>query len=130
MHDLPDYIDPEAFQGFIDMRKAKGRRAPFTDRARTLVLNKLAEFHKQGLDVNACLDQATESGWSSVYPIKASVQANPAVGVPVPVKNAALDAHAKRDAELSDPDVRRKADEARRKAIEDARAKIGLRRVA
>lgn len=128
MAELPEYIDPEAFQGFVDMRRAKGKRAPFTERAKTLVLNKLAEFHKQGLDVNACLDQATEAGWSSVYPIKTSVQSVSAVGVPAPVKNAALAAHAKRDAELSNPDVRAAADEARRRAIEQAKASI--RRVA
>jgi len=67
--ETPDYIDPEALQGFLDMRKAKGKRfALTTKRAMTLLLNKLEAAHNDGYDVNAMLDEATVNNWQSVYP--------------------------------------------------------------
>jgi hypothetical protein len=66
--ETPDYIDPEALQGFLDMRKAKGKRfALTTKRAMTLLLNKLEQAHNDGYDVNAMLDEATVNNWQSVY---------------------------------------------------------------
>ena len=67
--ELPDYIDPEALQGFIEARKAMGKRhALNTDRQYTLLMNKLERFHNQGYDVNAMLDEAAEMGWKTIYP--------------------------------------------------------------
>ena len=70
---LPDYIDPEAWAGFCDMRAAKGKRVPFTPRAASMILKTLAELHEAGHDANASLDQSTLNGWSGVYEPKQQV---------------------------------------------------------
>jgi uncharacterized protein YdaU (DUF1376 family) len=64
--DLPEWIDSEAWQGFLDHRK--GLRKPLnTPRAITLLINKLTEYKEQGHNPNALLDLAVERGWQSVY---------------------------------------------------------------
>jgi len=65
--DLPPYIDPEAWQGFVEMRLAKGKRTPFTPRAAKMILKTLEELKEAGHDANASLDQSTLAGWSDVY---------------------------------------------------------------
>jgi len=62
---LPNYIDPEAWQGWLDMRKAK--KLPATDRTIKIVLNKLADWHNQGYDVNAIIDHNTEVAWRGMF---------------------------------------------------------------
>jgi hypothetical protein len=64
---LPDYIDPEAWGGYCETRKAMGQRAPFTEYAKKLTLRKLEEFHRQGYDVNHILESAVERGWRGVF---------------------------------------------------------------
>lgn len=64
---LPDYIDPEAWGGFCEMRKLKGSRAPFTEYAKKLILRKLEDFYRQGYDPNHILETAVERGWSGVF---------------------------------------------------------------
>jgi hypothetical protein len=64
---LPDYIDSEAWDGFCEMRKAMGSKAPFTEYAKKLTLRKLEDFHRQGYDVNHILETAVERGWRSVF---------------------------------------------------------------
>ena len=66
---IPDYIDPEAWAGFVAMRKAI-KRHPWTPRAELLILRDLAEIHAKGHDVNAALDQSTLCGWRGVWPAK------------------------------------------------------------
>ncbi len=63
---IPDYLDPEAFEGYCEMRKLI--KKPQTDRAKSLLLNKLEKFYNLGYDVNEMLDEATEKNWLSVYP--------------------------------------------------------------
>ena len=65
---LPAWVDPEAWGGFVVMRKAMKR--PFTDRAAKLILKELYKLHEAGHDANACLDQSTLKGWTDVYPVK------------------------------------------------------------
>lgn len=67
---LPGYIDPEAWAGFVEMRKASGRTRPFTTRAATLILFELQRLKDAGHDPNAALDQSTRHGWADVYPLK------------------------------------------------------------
>ena len=67
---LPAYIDPEAWQGFIDMRKAMPKSRPFTMRAAVLILKELQKIKDAGHDPNAALDQSTMRGWSDVWPAK------------------------------------------------------------
>jgi hypothetical protein len=81
---LPDYIDPEAWDGFCEMRKLMGTRAPFTKLAERLTLRKLEDFYRQGYDVNHILETSIEKGYRGVFlgadtprrPLKAEEKAN------------------------------------------------------
>ena len=65
---VPDFIPQDAWQGFIEMRKA-GKGA-FTDRAKQLIVNQLKTLHSEGQDVAKVLDQSTANGWKGVFPLK------------------------------------------------------------
>lgn len=65
---VPDWIPKDAWQGFIEMRKA-GKGA-FTDRAKQLIVNQLKTLHFEGQDVAKVLDQSTANGWKGVFPLK------------------------------------------------------------
>ena len=67
---LPAYIDPEAWAGFVEMRKAMPKSRPFTHRAAVLILKELQRIKDAGHDPNAALDQSTLHGWMDVYPPK------------------------------------------------------------
>lgn len=67
---LPAYIDPAAWAGFVEMRRAMGKTKPFTTRAATLILYELQRIKDAGHDPNAALDQSTLRGWADVYPPK------------------------------------------------------------
>lgn len=66
---LPAYIDPEAWAGFVDMRKAI--KKPLTLRAAKLVLYELQRIKEAGHNANAALDQSTCHCWADVYAPKA-----------------------------------------------------------
>jgi hypothetical protein len=57
----------EAWQGFIEMRRAM-KRIPFTERAQKITLNECERLHMDGYDVAACLDQSVQRGWRGVFP--------------------------------------------------------------
>lgn len=65
---LPDCISPDAWAGFLEMRKRK--RANPTERAKQLIIDKLAKLSPDGSDCNAILDQSTEHGWTGVFKLK------------------------------------------------------------
>jgi len=67
---LPAYIDPEAWVGFVEMRRAMPRSRPFTTRAAMLVLYELQRIKDAGHCPNAALDQSTLKGWADVWPSK------------------------------------------------------------
>ena len=67
---LPDYINQESWDGFIEMRKSINKKA-WTDRAEKMALSRLESFYVQGLDVNEILDQSTFMGWKGLFPVKA-----------------------------------------------------------
>jgi hypothetical protein len=64
---LPAYIDPEAWAGFVEMRRAMPKSKPFTHRAAVLILRELQKLRDAGHDANAALDQSTMRGWADVY---------------------------------------------------------------
>lgn len=66
---LPQWLDPESWAGFVEMRKAIPR-CPFTPRAQMLILKELQSLKDQGYDPNKCLDQSTMKGWRGVFPVK------------------------------------------------------------
>lgn len=65
---LPAYIDPEAWAGFVEMRRKI--KAPLTVRAATLILFELQRIKDAGHDPNASLDQSTMKCWRDVWPLK------------------------------------------------------------
>lgn len=62
---IPKHIDYRIWCDFVEMRKQI--KKPLTERAATLLINKLVGF---GLSGNESLEQSIASGWSSVFPVK------------------------------------------------------------
>lgn len=78
--ELPDWIDPEAWEGFVQMRKTI--KKPLTDRAKKLALKELVKLRMEGQDPNEVLDQSTLKCWSGLFAVKgkaATPQANTAI---------------------------------------------------
>lgn len=71
---LPDWIDQETWNAFIQMRKRIGK--PPTDYALKLIIDKLDKFRSKGQDVNTILEKSITSGWQDVFEIKQSVDQN------------------------------------------------------
>lgn len=67
MDNLPSWLHVDNWESFKEMRKLKGNRAPFTQRAEQMILRRLEEFHRQGYDTTWILEDAVINGWSSVY---------------------------------------------------------------
>jgi hypothetical protein len=65
---IPDWIEPEAMEGFIEMRKSI--KKPLTARALSLVINRLGDFKAKGHDPNAILDQSVLNNWQGLYEVK------------------------------------------------------------
>lgn len=68
MPEPPAGVDPEAWDGFVAMRKRI--RFPLTTRAATLIHKRLAELEALGNDPNEILDQSTRNGWRDVFELK------------------------------------------------------------
>jgi len=64
----PKSMNDESWAAFVEMRKQI--KAPLTDRAETIILNKLIEFEKEGYDVNEVLDNSVINNWKDVFPPK------------------------------------------------------------
>ncbi|HZQ96545.1 MAG TPA: hypothetical protein VFA67_16165 [Candidatus Sulfotelmatobacter sp.] len=73
---VPEWVPAKPWAGFIEMRKAQ-RKPLKTERAVQLIVNKLEKLRDGGGDVGAILDQSTERGWTSVFPLKQSAGAKP-----------------------------------------------------
>lgn len=64
---LPEWIEKDSWNGFVEFRKKKG---PFTDRAKTMMINKLDKLRQEGNDPSKVLDQSVFKGWTDVYALK------------------------------------------------------------
>ena len=64
----PDFIDPESWEAFRDMRKRI--KAPLTPYAERLVIRELVRLKCSGEDPQACLDQSIMLGWRDVFPVR------------------------------------------------------------
>lgn len=71
---LPQWIDPEAWEGYSAMRRMM--KKPMTPRAEALVLKTLFKLKEWGHDPNAALDQSTVHNWIDVYEPKTKEIAN------------------------------------------------------
>lgn len=74
---IPGWLDPEAWAAFCEMRKAKGKRAPFTDAAAKRILYMLDRMRKEGQNPAEVLWQSVVNGWSGVFPVKTPDQPEP-----------------------------------------------------
>lgn len=96
--DLPEWIDRDAWEAFVEVRldKKKAARAPFTPRARQRMLKRLEEMRQAGhtpAAINAQIDESARNGWSDIYAPRA--QPAPVNGQPnrwTAEKAAAVDA--------------------------------------
>ncbi len=61
----PKHVDYRIWCDFVEMRKQI--KKPLTERATSLIINKLIGF---GLLANESLEQSIEAGWSSVFAVK------------------------------------------------------------
>ncbi len=62
---LPQYLDQEAWSGFVEMRRTI--KKPLTVRAAKMVLGELQKIKDAGHCPNAALDQSTNHCWADVY---------------------------------------------------------------
>jgi len=83
--ECPEWLDPDAWQGFVAMRVKE--RHPLTARAATLILKKLATLP----DPAGSLDQSTRNGWRDVFTIKAEWDSNRGNGHAASGKTSAVD---------------------------------------
>jgi uncharacterized protein YdaU (DUF1376 family) len=67
---LPEWVDSEAWAGYVEMRQ-KSRR-PLTDRAKGLAVKDLEALRSNGQDPIAVLDMATMKSWMGLYPPSAN----------------------------------------------------------
>jgi hypothetical protein len=120
---IPAFIDSDAWAGFCEMRRSKGKSRPFTTRAATMILTELYKLRDAGYDPNACLDQSTLHAWDDVYALKdkliprASTQAAP---------NKVLEVMQAEKQALQDPEIKARADAARREAMSKVRPIRGV----
>ncbi len=66
--EIPDWIKPETWSAFKEMRQKI--RAPLTDSAAKLLLNKLARFRAADDDPNLVLEQSIMNSYRGVFPLK------------------------------------------------------------
>lgn len=65
---LPDWIPPEVWTAFKEMRKQK--RQPLGDYAARLIVQKLISLRDAGNDPVKVLEQSIENAWQGVFPLK------------------------------------------------------------
>jgi hypothetical protein len=110
-------LQSEAWAAFEEMRKAKGRRAPFTPLARKRILFELRRMDADGQDVDEVLWTSVTNGWSGVFPIRRKGWQPVPQGLTQPTNPAEV---YRPEPKLS-PEQREAADRARREAM----ARIG-----
>jgi len=66
---IPDWIDPELWAAFIEMRKAKGKHAPLTEAGKRLLILKLGKLQALGNPPNEVIAESVMNGWSGFFPI-------------------------------------------------------------
>lgn len=62
-----DIETSDGWLAYLELRKAKNARAPFTATARRRILIKLQDWQSQGVDVQAVLFASVENGWTGVF---------------------------------------------------------------
>lgn len=71
----PDWVPAEAWDAYVEMRRAKG--AGMTAKAELLTLSKLDTLRRAGHDPAEVLNQSTMSNWTGIFPPKEDRHAHP-----------------------------------------------------
>jgi len=119
---LPPYVDPEAWARFVEVRTAKGKRAPFTPGACKLALKVLERLHKDGHSCSDALDQSVLNGWSGIFPPKNVASVVPSQSRAAEATRAYLDRESER--KEKDPNAAREAIERMNKAKREITLKL------
>jgi hypothetical protein len=77
---LPDWIEKETWDAFVQMRKRIGK--PPTDYAKKLIVAKLERFKANNQDIKAVLEKSITSSWQDVFEIKGNPADNIRLTVP------------------------------------------------
>lgn len=67
---MPDWLDKEAWEAYCEMRRAMGKRAPFTALAEKRTIHDLEKLEAQGFPNGEVLWQSVTAGYRGVFPIK------------------------------------------------------------
>jgi uncharacterized protein YdaU (DUF1376 family) len=78
--EVPSWMPQSEWADFVEMRRAKGKRSPFTVAAAKGIVGELTRLREQGQDVASVLRQSVVNGWSGVFPVKAEKSAPAANG--------------------------------------------------
>lgn len=65
--EIPEWMPAQPWEDFVAMRRAKGKRAPFTVAAAKGIVRELEKFREQGHDPAAVLQASVMNGWSGVF---------------------------------------------------------------
>ena len=65
---VPDFVDKELWNDFLDMRKKL--RKPATDKAQELLIKDLGKLNADGDDPNEVLRQSIKNSWQGLFPLK------------------------------------------------------------
>lgn len=71
---LPDWLDLKLWAEYKKHRQKL--KAPMTDYAEKLALNKLEKFVSQGFSADEIIKQSIDSGWKGFFPLKNNIQNN------------------------------------------------------
>lgn len=66
--ELPDWIDPETWRDYENMRKQIKR--PLSDRARNIAVKKLQDLYRQGYSPEDVLEQSIFMCWQGLFEIR------------------------------------------------------------
>ena len=73
--EIPDWIPLEDWNDFVAMRKQI--KKPMTDRAKRIVLGKLADMKNRGVDVSVALQNSIANNWQNIYEPKVEMVVKP-----------------------------------------------------
>ena len=71
-YEIPDWIDPEAFLDYKEMRRLK--KSPITDGVDKRLVGSLRKFREQGYDPDKLLNLATDCSWKGIFLPKENIQ--------------------------------------------------------
>lgn len=63
--EIPNFIDLEIWNDFLEMRKLI--KKPATERAQKNILKTLGDFYTEGINPNECLNQSITNNWQDIY---------------------------------------------------------------